>query len=399
MASIHSKHYDYKNALFYSEKARLCYSETQQHAAYVNYAIFDMGVANYNLQQYEKSLELYNSALEMAAERRDTVLQSLCFSNLALTYSATSDFNEIKRTLKHKVDNLNKRLSLKDFCCMAEYYTSEGRIDSANYCIEQAKWLLNNRLDSAHFYYASYFVNEKTGNFSQAASNLRSVLAIQDSVTRGVLHQSLVVAQRDFFREKSELNAYILRTTRVYWIVAIIIIVLLVLLGVNYLLNIIKAKNIEAMQYMEKILEFQTSKDRMLEQLRELFKERFALIDELCTTYYERHTSRSEQIAIFNQVRDIIESFATDKNTKKQLEDLVNLYNDDVIEKLKRQIPETTDSEIELFCFLSAGFSPCTISIFTSDRIENVYNRKSRLKRKIARSNTPDKEIFLTHLS
>ncbi len=398
MASIHSKHYDYKNALFYNEKAYLCYSKTQ-HTAHINYAIFDMGVANYNLQQYEKSLELYNSALEMAVERKDTALQSLCFSNLALTYSATSDFDKVKSALEQKADNLNKRLSLKDCCCMAEYYTEAGKIDSAKSYIEQARLLINNRLDSAHIYYASYFVNEKTGNFREAAGNLRSILAIQDSVTRGVLHQSLVVAQRDFFQEKSELNAYKLKITKVYWIAAIIIIVLSVSLVIYYLRNVIKANNIEAMRYMEKILEFQASKERMLEQLRELFKERFALVDELCSTYYERHTTKSEQIAIFNKVKGIIESFATDKSTKKQLEDLVNLYNENVIEKLKTQIPDTTDSEIELFCFLFAGFSPCTISIFINDRIQNVYTRKSRLKKKIAKSNVPDKERFLILLS
>jgi hypothetical protein len=282
---------------------------------------------------------------------------------------------------------------------MAEYYTEAGKIDSAKSYIEQARLLINNRLDSAHIYYASYFVNEKTGNFREAAGNLRSILAIQDSVTRGVLHQSLVVAQRDFFQEKSELNAYKLKITKVYWIAAIIIIVLSVSLVIYYLRNVIKANNIEAMRYMEKILEFQASKERMLEQLRELFKERFALVDELCSTYYERHTTKSEQIAIFNKVKGIIESFATDKSTKKQLEDLVNLHNENVIEKLKTQIPDTTDSEIELFCFLFAGFSPCTISIFINDRIQNVYTRKSRLKKKIAKSNVPDKERFLILLS
>ena len=35
MASIHSKHYDYKNALFFNEKAYLCYSKTQ-HTAHIN---------------------------------------------------------------------------------------------------------------------------------------------------------------------------------------------------------------------------------------------------------------------------------------------------------------------------------------------------------------------------
>lgn len=52
-----------------------------------------------------------------------------------------------------------------------------------------------------------------------------------------------------------------------------------------------------------------------------------------------------------------------------------------------------------LFLYYSAGLSPKAISIFTQTSVNNIYTRKSRLKREIENMNITNKNLFLSILS
>lgn len=89
---------------------------------------------------------------------------------------------------------------------------------------------------------------------------------------------------------------------------------------------------------------------------------------------------------------------SSDPAAKKEMEEIVDTVNDNIIAKLRAQFPRFKVSDIDLLCYIYAGFSAPIISLLTGDSVANVYNRKSRLKSRIANSDTPDKDLFLNEM-
>ena len=76
----------------------------------------------------------------------------------------------------------------------------------------------------------------------------------------------------------------------------------------------------------------------------------------------------------------------------------MNKHKGDVMRVLRESMPEFSEMDYRLLCFLYAGFSAKAISVFTGDSIGNIYMRKSRLKSKISQSNTENRGIILRYL-
>ena len=66
------------------------------------------------------------------------------------------------------------------------------------------------------------------------------------------------------------------------------------------------------------------------------------------------------------------------------IENVVNAKNNGVIEKIRSEFPSITEDNIKLLNLIYAGFSPQEISVIINDTPQNIYVRKSRLKRKLA---------------
>ena len=79
---------------------------------------------------------------------------------------------------------------------------------------------------------------------------------------------------------------------------------------------------------------------------------------------------------------------------KKELEEIVNTVNDNIIVKLRKQFPKFKPADIDLLCYIYAGFSAQIISVIIGDSVSNIYNRKSRLKARIAASDSAEKDFL-----
>ena len=131
-------------------------------------------------------------------------------------------------------------------------------------------------------------------------------------------------------------------------------------------------------------------------KLKELALSRFSMIDKFGRAFYERDNTQKQQEMIFRQVKDYMARLSKDPATKKNLEKIVNTISDDAVAKLREQFPKFKPSDIDLLCYIYAGFSPQIISLLMNDSVRNVYARKSRLKARIAVSAAADKEKFLS---
>lgn len=217
-----------------------------------------------------------------------------------------------------------------------------------------------------------------------------------------MLQQSVITTQRDHFRGRSESAMYKLKAEHRLGIIIILSICIFAGGIIIYLHRRIQRKNAEIERYMNIASDIQdvlqSKNTEMSHLVSQLFREKFEFIDSLGCTYYERQNTPNEQIAIYNEVKKAILNLGADKQTKAELERIVNLCNDDILKKIRSQIPEIKAADYDLFCYLCAGFSYRVISIFMQMKIENIYNRKSRLKTLIGNSAAASKELFLRNI-
>ena len=147
-----------------------------------------------------------------------------------------------------------------------------------------------------------------------------------------------------------------------------------------------------------RILEHLAVKEGQEVQLKELVLSRFEFLDQLGRAFYERNNTKAQQEVIYKQVRNFFTNLASNPATKKELEEIVNTVNDNIIVKLRKQFPKFKPADIDLLCYIYAGFSAQIISVIIGDSVSNIYNRKSTLKARIAASDSAEKAFFIQQM-
>lgn len=244
-----------------------------------------------------------------------------------------------------------------------------------------------------------------------------------NKVTLEIINQHITQAVSDYLRYEMLVQEQILihekRTGNICIVVLAIILMLVsiimlqriktqkkeienkMLLASN-LRNILKVKETEAEKMQNAIkdtLEHKTSEiEAMQIAVNRLFEQRFATIDKLSSTYYECRDTGNERHRIYTDVLKLISGLGSDQRTLEELENFVNTYKGNLMSRFKSAFPELKESDRILYLYIVTGFSPRAISIFINEKLEVVYNRKSRLKQKINGSLSPEKEFFAKHL-
>ena len=111
--------------------------------------------------------------------------------------------------------------------------------------------------------------------------------------------------------------------------------------------------------------------------------EKFELVNELCHTFIENIDTK-KQSAIFKKVNKIINEIRNDGEYFSTIEKSVNHYNQNILLKLKSDIPDLSTEEYKLVCLICAGFSTQVIALFLNCNDKHIYNCRYRLRRKIS---------------
>lgn len=288
---------------------------------------------------------------------------------------------------------------------MASYYAATQEFGRTEEYLNRAWEKTADIGDTIDMSFKSANAMKLMGRTDEAMRYFENGVQLQNGELQRALRQPIVSAQKEYFQSQAEFNAYRLKKDRQIYITIFIIVVLILVVVIMYVSHKIAAKNEEINRYMEAMQSLEQSlftksmaTDSMTEQISHLFESQFSLIDKLSSTYYETHGTKRDKEAIYNQVHSEIEKLQTNKRYIQQLEDIVNKHKGNVMQLLREAMPEFSEMDHRLLCFLYAGFSAKAISVFTGDSVGNIYMRKSRLKAKIAQSNTKNKEDILRYI-
>ncbi len=156
-----------------------------------------------------------------------------------------------------------------------------------------------------------------------------------------------------------------------------------------------KRKEIEGLSML---ISERTNRNCELEaQVNILYNSRLDTLNMLCNEYFEKSESEKVKLTLYNEVERHILALR-DAKSVNELESIVNRYMDNILVKIREQMPELNRKDLIFLTYLYAGFSPRAVCIFTDIKIKNYYNRRSRLKERILQSNAPDKEFFASKM-
>lgn len=406
----------YKSAYNHYSKAKL-----DSHMAY---SLLDIGIAYWNLTDTAIAEVYFTQSLMMAKALNDEYLERICYENLFVLYDEIDENEKCTNIAFELNEKFNSSLfSPVCLASMASYNAKIGDYESIDKYLIEAWNGTQNKSDSIALYFQSANIMKIIRNTDKALDYFEKGINLQNEELRYAMQQPIVSIQKDYFQNQAEYNSYRLKKNLQIYVTLYIIVFLILLIVFMYMRHRFLKKDLEISKYMDLASELQVSiRDKeakisefserisvseqthisqiheMSGHIAELFHKQYELLDKLSNTYYETHGCSKEKESIYEQVKSEINKFANDKKTMAQLERIVNTYKNNVMSHIREEIHSISERDIKLLCYIYAGFSAKSISIFVGETTGNILTRKYRLRNKIIRLNTPNAEIMLQEM-
>lgn len=404
MQDVYNRTHNSNEELKYSKLSLDNFSKTK-YKHHVDYAMLDVAIALSNKGEYKESLIV----LESLKNNRSAI--SVPYVHILNAYIspliALNEFSKVKEKIFSLQADTSYSLTSMNYRDLAYCYVHENKIDSAMLFFENARNISKKENNVIVGLRTDYEMCILKKDYILAQNYFLKLMDFQDSIAGCVMNNSVLTIQKNYYRSKNaeiEYKSRLNRKNNILFVVVISVVLLTILLSVHYRYKI-KLKQsqkerdlaINDVKDMSNLLDLQQRcGEKMRKQIQELFKLKFEVINNLCSSYFEIKNTPKEQIKIFEEIKTLIENISKEAYVS-ELISIINKYNDNLIKKINEQL-NLGEKDLLLYSYLCAGFSNRSISLLTGDKLENIYNRKSRLKAKIIKSNSIDMELFLSFI-
>ncbi len=429
MHSIANKTYNHEEELKYAELSRDAFLKSGHNIHYA-YALHSISYAKANLLDFNNSLQICDTVHRIGLANRDsTLLQAnLGIAITNLVYKPKPDYDKAFSAFNFITDSLGKTPDCRIWNDIAYAYKMTKQYETANNIINSLLNIVDEKDLEGSLKFIQADIQYEQQNYKQACTNLKDVVIIQDSIYTSFLNRSAINVQKDYFKRQAEYDAERLKSNRI--IIALIILSsLIATISLSYFwyrkvkdkerekemetarlsgrvrevlseLDKMKKANDEELSSMKNAI--RSENKEMLSEFRDkinnMYRAKFMFLDNLCKQFYSYGMSAAKQKQIYKTVEENIKSFSDDEELYA-LEEIVNSFKDDVMKKLREDFPRFKDEDFKLMCYWYAGFSPAAMCVLMKiDEISDIYKRKSRLKSRIDKSDSPHKDCLLQNL-
>ena len=453
LGRIYRLYYDYPKSLGAHRKAAECY-ERAGKIRHRNYIWFNQSNVFRNLNDYEESERLLQMVLAAGKEGKDSSLIRLSLGTLVMQYieqkemdKAISLYDELKSYID---ENFGSSVFLAR---LAQMHLSIGNSEQVRNYIEEGWKRASNQTDSINLHLISSEIRYALGDERNAYQELHKGLELQNREARQALQQPVLTAQRDYLSEKLEFEAYKLRMEKHLRILYLLFFSLLLVVVVLFLSRKLKKEREKARSTIEGLNREMLQKDKesrnkiasllqeledkdkqtkvAIHQLRnelrnqeenyhqymveakqlqhdlqdnldmkkvftaELFKNWFEMMSTFVFIAEQKDIKESSRMKNIRKETDLMrEKYMVGNKAFRELERMVNTYHDDAMTHFRREVSLTDESDYRRVCYFFAGFSVQTIAWMMDEKVENVYQRRLRLRKFIASSELPHKDLF-----
>lgn len=181
------------------------------------------------------------------------------------------------------------------------------------------------------------------------------------------------------------------------WIVAVALLLIVAACGViAWQRERLRVHGLQAEALVAEAAALRAGMEGLEGRLAATLDNRFALIDQLCGTYYESQGASNERKALAERVKTEIEALKADEGIFGEIERAVNDCRGGMLDMLRTEMPGLKPADYRLTVYLAGHLSARTIALLTGESMDVVYKRKSRLKARIAAANPPHAGLFLS---
>ncbi len=416
---------DYSNALEMFSSALDFYSlagnDVREHIMYAYEGMAKVYAINGNPQE---SIEFYRKASDMAVQMRSKMLFSPRDSivdfkenlfNSSLMEYATAiaaqyckmDGGEDKALaqLDSTYNKFNDSLvNPLDYPLLARIYLQKNNISKAAECLKgysaymaKEKIFIESPDKLLELYTVSAQVAQQRGDYKRAFDYSNRYIKLKDSLEFAARSESVREAEQQFVQRMLEEENYRIKMrgyrVAVLYVFGVVLLAAVAVWMVKQYRRRLAKKDVLLAEYAEnmdalgsKVASAENQRENLLSQLdvhkakekelKDLLENRFAEVKELVRTYYEFGDSKK----LHKKVDDLLKMQLSGDNFAV-MEQVVNAKNNDVIRKVRERYPNMREDNVKLLCLIYAGFSAQEISVILNDTPQNIYVRKSRLKK------------------
>ena len=409
LGEMYSRYNRILKASQYYEKSYNYYKEANlpQHQAY---QLYEMGVMQLGLQNIDRAIELFGQSRELADSSNFTNIRKFILSMTACAYNGKEDYQGSYKVLKECESLFSKDeiYTYTDICGVAaNIYAHRGDKKLSRYYLDKGWSLANRHIDTItmRYYQSKCLIIEQQitkGYKAYSAVLYEDLLARINDVSNNPIDdaQSLILTQKNAELEEKayKLKIFYIAISALFIIIFVAIVVYIRRWYNRKMVN----KNMEITAYLAVIDELRDSVHNQSQDIfslnNENLKNKFEMINSLCTTYYEHDNQNRQQDFVFRQVKMLIDEISSGGEYFTVIEGMTNRHRDNILQRLKEEILSISDDEYKLACYLCAGFSTQAICLFFGCTKEVLYRRTYRLREKIKKSNSTNKDNYLLYI-
>ena len=453
LGRIYRLYYDYPKSLEAYQKAAECY-ERDDKIRHRNYMWLNQTRIYRSMNENKESQDMLQTVLTLALENEDRMLIRNSLGDLIMLYVEQQEIEKADSLYKELLCFVDGDFGSSSYMvALTKMYLSIGNLAQAEYCLDKGWKRATNQVDSIALYVVSAELYSLQGQQERAYRELQKGMELQNQEARQALQQPVLTVQRDYLSERLDFEAYKLRTEKHLRILYILFFVLLLVMVVLFLSRQLKKekekarktidelnremlqRDKESRHKIESLLTELEDKDKassasilslrselqkqeenyhryMIEAERiqhdlqdnlerkkiyttELFKNWFEVVGTLVFLAEQKDVKESSKLKSIRKETDLMkEKYMVGNKAFRGLERLVNMYQDDAMNHFRREVSLADESDYRRVCYFFAGFPIQTIAWLMDEKVENVYQRRLRLRKFIASSVFTHKELY-----
>ena len=366
---------------------------------WLNYAQLNLATAFNNSGQFDSAFVHLNQLKQKARECSDTILMTKTYQILGLSRFSFGNYRDALDSYLFAYQ-LNPN-SLSEYDIVNVLTAAEHlKLDSIPALLRQ---IMNMQPELVRSNNAPFELLAAQGRYKEAYGSLEAYKNKQDSILSDMLYNNVYGALDIYDENIRQLRNEKMKYERLLWSVVIIAI-----LAISaYIIIVLRNSLLKQQRLREKIISnadyLRTDLLRQVEankqasaDLKELYLSKYSEIDMLCAAYYESKGEKLEQKRIVAKVENIVKEFSVSDMRISELESHANKCMNGIVAAFKQDFPKLKPEEYRFFLYQTIGFNTRCIALFLNEKIEVIYNRKSRLKAKIKNSEALRKDEYLS---
>ena len=366
---------------------------------HTRYALMDVGLAYHNATQYDSAVIYVSQAIDSAISNHDVAMEYEAKTIMSRSCYVLERYSEAIATC----ESMNRcgGMNPSDSAVLGLSLIESG--DTI-----RAKAILDNIHGKEQLLsdYILLDLQRAEGDYASALKTLTDINNSTETISCEVSNQQMIGLVADYYDVQRKAKIEELKSKQV---TIMLIIVCLVMMFALFILVIQSIRKAARHKLHEKIaladelkMAYESTVDNLAASklsIKHLVKTRYGIFNNIFSVMNECRNKELSKEKFSEIINNVIGKITPGGDEYGALEQIINDNNDNIVADFRNELPGLKDADYALFSYTILGFSVTSISILLHENnVNNVYNRKRRLKDKIAAIDSNRKNEYLAEL-